>query len=228
VTSPQSPFDAIKQVREDGTEFWSARDLMKVMGYTRWKSFEMPLKRAVSAAEGQKVPTHEHFTPHCVVTVRPQGGGNVRKDYHLSRYAMFLVCVMCAGESSVTLSAQAFAAGMLSGDNFPYVRNEGVAGHVYVYETKSGLVKIGRSAKPTHRVGQHRKGAQDNGDPVARSYVSTACPKSDAAEKLAHREAIAAGAELVSGMEVFRGISFRRAVHVVKLAVAETSRVEGA
>lgn len=125
-------------------------------------------------------------------------------------------------------TVQSYVAGMLSGDNFPYVRNEGVAGHVYVYETKSGLVKIGRSAKPAHRVGQHRKGAQDNGDPVVRSYVSCSCPKSNVAEKLAHREVIAAGAELVSGMEVFRGINFRRAVTVVKSAVAETSRAKGA
>jgi len=224
VTSPQSPFDAIKQVRDDGAEFWSARDLMKVMGYTQWRNFAVPLERAMSAARGQQVDISEHFIPQRVVSVRPQSGGNARIDYHLSRYAMFLVCVMCAGESSVTLSAQAFAAGMLSGDNFPYVRNEGVAGYVYVYETKSGLVKIGRSNKPTHRVGQHRKAAQDNGDPIVRSYVSTACLKSDAVERLAHRGVVAAGAELVSGMEVFRGINFRRAVTVVKESVEKTTR----
>lgn len=220
MTSPQSPFDAIKQVRDDGTEFWSARDLMKVIGYTQWKNFEVPLARAISAAEGQGVRIPEHFIPGSL----PSPSGPARMDYHLSRYAMFLVCVMCAGESSVTLSAQAFAAGMLSGDNFPYVRNEGVAGHVYVYETKSGLVKIGRSAKPTHRVKHHRKAAQDNGDPIVRSYVSTACLKSDAVERLAHRGVVAAGAELVSGMEVFRGINFRRAVTVVKESVEKTTR----
>ena len=27
-----SPFDAVRQVRADGTEFWSARDLMPLMG----------------------------------------------------------------------------------------------------------------------------------------------------------------------------------------------------
>lgn len=224
MTSPQSPFDAIKQVREDGTEFWSARDLMKVMGYSSWENFEAPIFRAKRAAESQGVGAPVHFIPDSL----PSPSGPARKNYHLSRYAMFLVCVMCAGESSVTLSAQAFAAGMLSGDHFPYVRNEGVTGHVYVYETKSGLIKIGRSVKPARRVGHHRKGAQDNGDPVARSYVSPVCLKSDTAEKLAHREVIASGAELVSGMEVFRGVSFRRAVHVVKFAVAETSRAEGA
>ncbi len=31
-------FERIKQVRDDGSEFWSARDLAVVLGYTQWKS----------------------------------------------------------------------------------------------------------------------------------------------------------------------------------------------
>lgn len=30
-----SPFDAIREVRDDGTEFWSARVLMPLLGYVR-------------------------------------------------------------------------------------------------------------------------------------------------------------------------------------------------
>lgn len=32
--STSSPFDSIRQIAEDGTEHWSARDLMTVMGYS--------------------------------------------------------------------------------------------------------------------------------------------------------------------------------------------------
>src|SRR5699024_931847 len=39
----QSPFDSIKRVGEDGAEFWSARDLMPLMGYGAWQKFETPL-----------------------------------------------------------------------------------------------------------------------------------------------------------------------------------------
>lgn len=32
VTSSVSPFDAIKQIRPDGSEYWSARDMQTLMG----------------------------------------------------------------------------------------------------------------------------------------------------------------------------------------------------
>lgn len=49
-----TPFDVYRQEREDGTEFWSARDLAQLMGYRKWQSFENPLNRAIKAAENQK------------------------------------------------------------------------------------------------------------------------------------------------------------------------------
>ncbi|MDH6678438.1 hypothetical protein M2284_002641 [Rhodococcus sp. LBL1] len=53
-TSPMSsPFDQIRQVRADGSEFWSARDLMPLMGYSRWESFMTPIERAMKTAENQ-------------------------------------------------------------------------------------------------------------------------------------------------------------------------------
>lgn len=32
-----SPFDGIRHEDEDGKEFWSARELYKLLGYTRWE-----------------------------------------------------------------------------------------------------------------------------------------------------------------------------------------------
>lgn len=212
---PNSPFDAIKQTRDDGSEFWSARDLQPLLGYANWQQFERPIARAMKSAAGQGVNTAFHFRSNTLSS--PSGPG--RRDYQLSRYATFLVCIMCASESSVTLAAQAYVAGLLSNENLPYVRNEGVVGHLYVYETKSGLIKVGRSATPAVRVGGHRRRAEVSGDPVVRSYVSLVCAQSDVAEKLAHQEVVDKGAELVNGREVFRGISFQRAVAVVKSVV---------
>ena len=39
VGKPGSPFDTIRQTRPDGSEFWSARDLMEAMQYDRWENF---------------------------------------------------------------------------------------------------------------------------------------------------------------------------------------------
>lgn len=49
-----SPFDALK--RTDGTnEWWSARELMPLMGYSTWQKFMTPLNRAMQTAGNQGV-----------------------------------------------------------------------------------------------------------------------------------------------------------------------------
>ena len=34
-----SPFEQIRYETEDGGEYWSARELSKVLGYTEWRNF---------------------------------------------------------------------------------------------------------------------------------------------------------------------------------------------
>ena len=52
-TVTTSPFEAIKQTHPSGAERWSARDLMPLMGYSAWRNFEVPIQRAMRAAENQ-------------------------------------------------------------------------------------------------------------------------------------------------------------------------------
>ena len=33
-------FEDIKQIRADGTEFWSARELAPALEYTKWENFQ--------------------------------------------------------------------------------------------------------------------------------------------------------------------------------------------
>ena len=90
-TEEKSPFDAIKQTRQDGSEFWSARDLMEHMGYSAWRNFEVPLERAMRAAVNQNIDVTSQFAESRKLAERSQGGGNTRDDYHLSRFAAYLV-----------------------------------------------------------------------------------------------------------------------------------------
>ena len=84
----ESPFDRIRQVRPDGTEFWSARDLMPLMGYSRWENFETPIKRAIKTAENQRMKADILF-----LRSQEKTGGRPREDYELSRYAAYLVAM---------------------------------------------------------------------------------------------------------------------------------------
>ena len=44
-------FEEIKHIRDDGTEYWSARELASVLGYAKWDNFHRVIKRAMIACE---------------------------------------------------------------------------------------------------------------------------------------------------------------------------------
>ena len=84
-----SPFDTIKRTREDdGTEFWSARDLMPLMAYSTWQKFETPLHRAMATAKNQGMDVDQLFNRSVEKT-----GGRPREDFSLTRYAAYLVAM---------------------------------------------------------------------------------------------------------------------------------------
>ncbi|MGN0096428.1 MAG: hypothetical protein ACI38U_10215 [Corynebacterium sp.] len=87
-TPGTSPFDSVKRVGEDGTEFWSARDLMPLMGYPRWNEFKVPVDRAVISARAQGHAVENLFRGSAEKT-----GGRPREDYELSRFAAYLVAM---------------------------------------------------------------------------------------------------------------------------------------
>lgn len=105
-----SPFDAIRQTRPDGTEFWSARDLQSVMNYTRWAGFKIPIERAMKAASNQGHDATSHFQGSAKVVERPQGGGATHEDFHLTRFAAYLVAMNGDPNKPEVAEAQAYFA----------------------------------------------------------------------------------------------------------------------
>lgn len=83
-----SPFDSFKRGREDGSEYWTARDLMPLMGYPRWNEFKVPLDRAMISAGAQGHDVDDLFRGSAEKT-----GGRPREDYELSRFAAYLVAM---------------------------------------------------------------------------------------------------------------------------------------
>lgn len=81
----ESPFDQIKQTRRDGSEFWSARDLMKILGYSTWQKFENPIRRAMSTAFNQGHDVETLFTRSV-----KKGAGRPQEDFELVRYSAYL------------------------------------------------------------------------------------------------------------------------------------------
>lgn len=76
---------------KDGVEFWYAREVMGIFGYTQWRRFEETIKRAMISLESSKTPARNHFAD--VGKMVPLGSGAERlvKDYMLTRYACYLI-----------------------------------------------------------------------------------------------------------------------------------------
>ena len=86
-----SPFDGIRHEDDDGKEFWSARELYKLLGYTRWEKFQQSIEEAKIACENSDLAVSDHF--HLEVHLIKAGKGARRpvEDYRLSRYACYLI-----------------------------------------------------------------------------------------------------------------------------------------
>lgn len=100
-----SPFDAIRRQRTDGTEFWSARDLMPLLGYPTWQHFVPAIDRARSAAVAQGNDVDVLFT-----VSREKSGGRPREDFHLARFACYLVAMNGDPRKPEVAAAQAYFA----------------------------------------------------------------------------------------------------------------------
>lgn len=84
-------FESIKHFDDQGAEFWLARELYKVLGYTRWEGFQKPLSRAKESCRKSNNPVENHF--HHLTKMVSLGYGTERKieDVALSRYACYLI-----------------------------------------------------------------------------------------------------------------------------------------
>ncbi|MCL2831249.1 MAG: hypothetical protein FWD77_11050 [Betaproteobacteria bacterium] len=54
-------FESLKKANEHGAEYWSARDLQPLLGYSQWRRFEQAIERAISSCEQSGNPPENHF-----------------------------------------------------------------------------------------------------------------------------------------------------------------------
>ena len=103
-------FEDIKHIDENGSEYWHARELMKILEYKEWRKFNKVIQKAMEACVGSNYHVLDHFVfKDKMVCI---GSNTKRKiqDYKLSRYACYLIVQNCNPRIKIIALAQTYFA----------------------------------------------------------------------------------------------------------------------
>jgi len=90
-TSPASPFLQIRRESGEDGEYWSARELARVLGYDDFRNFVNVVNKArIACANSGQAPA-DHFVGVTDVITAGKGARHKIIDIHLSRYACYLI-----------------------------------------------------------------------------------------------------------------------------------------
>ncbi len=163
VDMPETPFERIKQVDDEGNEFWSARDLMELLNYMMWQNFKNVLNKAQNACENSGYNPDDHFVFASRLKIGSSGVKRKIEDMHLSRYACYLIIQNAdSSKEAVALGQTYFAvqtrklelsaartAGVLTPQDFAIFQNHGYKG-LYSGLTAEAIHKRKKLKKSQH------------------------------------------------------------------------------
>ena len=84
-------FEELKQSNDHGAEFWSARVLQQMLGYSQWRRFEDAINRAITSCEQSGNISQNHFAGAGKMVGLGSGSAREVNDYQLSRFACYLI-----------------------------------------------------------------------------------------------------------------------------------------
>ncbi|PHS41094.1 MAG: DNA damage-inducible protein D [Sulfurovum sp.] len=84
-------FEAFSHKTEEGIEFWLARDLQQLLGYSKWDNFKNVLHKAKTACELSEQDILNHFADIGKTIQMPKGATKEIDDIMLTRYACYLI-----------------------------------------------------------------------------------------------------------------------------------------
>ena len=90
-TYTEKIFEDIKHINEYGQEFWYARELREVLGYTEYNKFLPTIQKAIKSCEQSGIAVSDHFAE---VSEMVSIGSNAKRkmpSFQLSRYACYLI-----------------------------------------------------------------------------------------------------------------------------------------
>ena len=86
-----SVFEQIKKINEYSQEYWSARELAKILDYSEYRHFLPVLDRAKEACRNSAHNIKDHFEDILEMVEIGSGAKRELEDIRLSRYACYLI-----------------------------------------------------------------------------------------------------------------------------------------
>ena len=103
-------FENLKKINRHGIEYWSARELQSLLRYSKWQRFENAIQKAIeSCKQSGNNPSH-HFTSADNPIMSGKGRTQIAEDYHLSRFACYLIAQNGDSRKSEIAHAQKYFA----------------------------------------------------------------------------------------------------------------------
>lgn len=84
-------FEDARKLNADGTEFWSARELSKILDYTEYRNLQPVIKKAKDACKNSGQSVANHFVDFNEMVIIGSGAQRKINDIRLSRYACYLI-----------------------------------------------------------------------------------------------------------------------------------------
>ncbi|MEO8383474.1 MAG: DNA damage-inducible protein D [Acidobacteriota bacterium] len=88
-----SQLDSTKNHDPRGNEYWRARELQEVLGYSTWRNFATVIEKAQQSCKALKVDATNQFVETSKMVAVGSGGVVPVEDFFLSRYAAYLVAM---------------------------------------------------------------------------------------------------------------------------------------
>ena len=76
--------------KDNETEYWLARELQELLGYSKWENFSKVIEKAVTACANSGQNADDHFLGVSKKVEMPKGGTKDIDDIMLTRYACYL------------------------------------------------------------------------------------------------------------------------------------------
>lgn len=103
-------FEETSHIDEGNMEFWYARELQHLLGYSKWENFENAMKKAMEACENSGMEIKAHWLPDVRKSISGKGRKIDVTDYRLSRYACYLIAQNASSKNKAVAFAQTYFA----------------------------------------------------------------------------------------------------------------------